>query len=34
MLKDPASEGAKRAMAAVMTMKKLGIAEIRRAFAG
>jgi predicted 3-demethylubiquinone-9 3-methyltransferase (glyoxalase superfamily) len=34
MLKDPASEGAKRAMSAVMKMKKLDIAEIRRAFAG
>ncbi len=34
MLKDSASEGAKRAMAAVMKMKKLDIAEIRRAYAG
>ncbi len=34
MLKDPASEGAKRAMAALMGMKKLDLAAIRRAFAG
>jgi predicted 3-demethylubiquinone-9 3-methyltransferase (glyoxalase superfamily) len=34
MLKDPASEGAKRAMAAVLKMKKLDIAEIKRALAG
>ena len=34
MLKDPASQGAKRAMAAVMKMKKLDIAELQRAFAG
>src|SRR6059036_144957 len=33
MLKDSASEGPKRAMAAVMKMKKLDIAEIRRAYA-
>ena len=34
MLKDSTSEGPKRAMAAVMKMKKLDIAEIRRAYAG
>ena len=34
MLKDSASEGAKRAMGAVMKMKKLEIAEIQRAFVG
>jgi predicted 3-demethylubiquinone-9 3-methyltransferase (glyoxalase superfamily) len=34
MLKDSASEGAKRAMAAVLNMKKIDIAELRRAFAG
>jgi predicted 3-demethylubiquinone-9 3-methyltransferase (glyoxalase superfamily) len=33
MLKDSASEGAKRAMAAVMKMKKLDIAELKRAHA-
>ena len=33
MLKDPASEGAKRAMGAVMKMKKLDIAEIQQSFA-
>jgi predicted 3-demethylubiquinone-9 3-methyltransferase (glyoxalase superfamily) len=34
MLKDPASEGAKRAMAAVMKMKKFDLAALQRAFAG
>lgn len=34
MLKDPQSEGAKRAMAAVMKMRKLDVAELRRAYAG
>lgn len=34
MLKDSASGGAKRAMGAVMKMKKLDIAEIKKAYAG
>jgi predicted 3-demethylubiquinone-9 3-methyltransferase (glyoxalase superfamily) len=34
MLKDPASEGARRAMGAVLRMKKLDIAEIQKAYAG
>jgi predicted 3-demethylubiquinone-9 3-methyltransferase (glyoxalase superfamily) len=34
MLKDPASDGAKRAMAAVLQMKKLDIAALRKAYAG
>jgi predicted 3-demethylubiquinone-9 3-methyltransferase (glyoxalase superfamily) len=34
MLKDAASEGARRAMAAVMKMKKFDIAELKRAYAG
>jgi predicted 3-demethylubiquinone-9 3-methyltransferase (glyoxalase superfamily) len=34
MLKDSASAGAKRAMAAVLQMKKLDLAEIQRAYAG
>ena len=34
MLKDPASAGAKRAMGAVMKMKKIDLAELRRAASG
>jgi predicted 3-demethylubiquinone-9 3-methyltransferase (glyoxalase superfamily) len=34
MLKDAASDGAKRAMAAVLKMKKLDIAALRKAYAG
>ncbi len=34
MLGDPNSEGAKRAFAAMMQMKKIDLAELRRAFAG
>jgi predicted 3-demethylubiquinone-9 3-methyltransferase (glyoxalase superfamily) len=34
MLKDPASDGAKRAMAAVLKMKKLDIAALQKAYAG
>jgi predicted 3-demethylubiquinone-9 3-methyltransferase (glyoxalase superfamily) len=34
MLKDSASEGAKWAMGAVMKMKKIDIAQLRRAYAG
>ena len=34
LLRDPGSEGGKRAMTAMMQMKKLNIAELRRAFAG
>ena len=34
MLGDPNSEGAKRAFAAMMQMKKIDLAELQRAFAG
>jgi predicted 3-demethylubiquinone-9 3-methyltransferase (glyoxalase superfamily) len=34
MLKDPASEAAKRAMGAVMKMKKMDIAELQKAYEG
>jgi hypothetical protein len=34
MLKDPESAAAKRAMAAVLEMKKLDIAELRKAYEG
>ena len=34
MLKDPASAAAKRAMEAVMKMKKLDIAELQKAYEG
>jgi predicted 3-demethylubiquinone-9 3-methyltransferase (glyoxalase superfamily) len=34
MLKDPAAEGAKRAMAAVLKMKKIDLAALRKASAG
>jgi hypothetical protein len=34
MLKDPESAAAKRAMAAVLKMKKLDIAELRKAYEG
>jgi hypothetical protein len=34
MLRNPGSEAAERAMAAVLRMKKLDIAELQRAYAG
>jgi hypothetical protein len=34
MLKDSESEAAKRAMAAIMKMKKLDIAELQKAYEG
>ena len=34
MLRDPGSQGAQRAMTAVLRMKKLDIAELKRAYAG
>lgn len=34
MMKDPASPGAQRAMEAVLRMKKLDIAELKKAYAG
>jgi predicted 3-demethylubiquinone-9 3-methyltransferase (glyoxalase superfamily) len=34
MLKDPSSAGAERAMTALLKMKKIDIAELRRAYAG
>jgi hypothetical protein len=34
MLKDSASAGAKRAMAAVLKMKRLDIAALQKAYAG
>jgi predicted 3-demethylubiquinone-9 3-methyltransferase (glyoxalase superfamily) len=34
MLRDPGSEGAQRAMTAMLRMKKLDIGELKRAYAG
>jgi predicted 3-demethylubiquinone-9 3-methyltransferase (glyoxalase superfamily) len=34
MLRDPGSQGAQRAMTAVLRMKKIDIAELKRAYAG
>ena len=34
MLREPASQGAQRAMTAVLRMKKIDIAELKRAYAG
>ncbi|HEX5271446.1 MAG TPA: VOC family protein, partial [Gemmataceae bacterium] len=34
MLRDPESPGARRAMTAVLRMKKIDIAELKRAYAG
>jgi predicted 3-demethylubiquinone-9 3-methyltransferase (glyoxalase superfamily) len=34
MMKDPTSPGAQRAMEAVLRMKKLDIAELKKAYAG
>jgi hypothetical protein len=34
MLRDPGSEGARRAMMAMLHMKKIDVAELKRAYAG